>query len=136
MQCPRCTIYLDEHVHKDVKFYSCPDCDGLWFLKKDLKRAKRPDFTPAVLTEADGPEVVHRDVGQAIRCPVGGHAPLKRVFTDYVHVDVCEEHKGVWLDGGELKEMKTDAGGSSLAGDFAGTAIIEGILKVLFGIFG
>jgi Zn-finger nucleic acid-binding protein len=145
MQCPRCVIYLNEDWHKDVRFYSCPECCGTWFLKKDLKKAGQPEFVPKVMFDAEATKVVHKDVGQTIRCPVGGHAPMKRVFRDYVHVDVCKEHEGVWLDGGELKDMR--GGDYSLASpgdknwttkdvaiEAAGYTIFEVIFDIVFSV--
>jgi len=106
MQCPRCIINLTEDQHKDVKFYSCQECCGTWFLKKDLKKAVKPGFVPRIVLDAMTPKVVHKEDGHVIRCPYGGHAPMKRVYKNYVNMDICKEHHGVWLDGGELKAMK------------------------------
>ncbi len=47
----------------------------------------------------------------------GGHVPMKKMFKDYVNIDICEEHRGVWLDGGELRAMKHLDSSPVLLGD-------------------
>ena len=106
MQCPRCVVNLSEEQHGGVKLHFCPGCQGMWLLRQNLEEVVQSRKKSEVLKEAGKPEAVHRDTGKVIRCPAGGHAPMKRKFSNNIYMDLCKEHGGVWLDGGELEYMR------------------------------
>ena len=78
----------------------CPKCEGVWLdtgeLKKLIHNKKLTDY----LTKDIGTQSKSKLV-----CPrCGGLMDLE--FADDIEVDVCLTCNGVWLDAGELHELK------------------------------
>jgi len=105
MICPRDNVPLTKQVHANRQFYFCDKCHGSWFHKHDLQALLNSSDEPKVFQVRGDPENVHLDSGQVLQCPVNGHAPMKQFFRDYVHVDACREHNGIWVDGDEFQTM-------------------------------
>jgi Zn-finger nucleic acid-binding protein len=104
VNCPRC---WKEMVQAEIELFGpnitvdlCPNCSGLWLdqgeLRKLLKSKKLTDYlTKDIGTKSDSKLV----------CPrCGGLMDLE--MADDVEVDVCLNCSGVWLDQGELEELK------------------------------
>ena len=105
IDCPRCfvTMIRGEMKRKGPGFEIdiCPKCRGMWFdageLQKRLKDRKLTDY----LTKDIGTQSKSKLV-----CPrCGGLMDLE--WADDVEVDVCLSCSGVWLDEGELEDLKT-----------------------------
>ena len=83
----------------DLELDRCPDCKGLWFDQHELDD---------VMVTAIDDLVVPPEASTADReCPVCH----KKMFAFYypqtvVTVDMCKKCKGMWLDAGELKEIR------------------------------
>jgi len=43
-----------------------------------------------------------------MKCPVCHDIRMREVLKNGVHIDVCPECKGVWLDRGELEKLTSD----------------------------
>jgi len=104
IECPRCGINT---VRKEVEIFGpnikidiCDKCNGIWLdhgeLNKLLKDKKLSDY----LTKDIGTQSKSKLI-----CPrCGGLMDLERA--DDVEVDVCLSCNGVWLDEGELEDLK------------------------------
>ena len=104
IDCPRCWI---ETKRMDLKTYGpkvvidvCPKCKGIWLdegeLAKLIKNKKlTDDLTKDIGTKSESKLV----------CPrCGGLMDFE--FADEIEVDVCLKCNGVWLDAGELDNLK------------------------------
>lgn len=104
VDCPRCWI---KAYTAEIKLFGpnliidiCPKCKGIWLdsgeLKKLLKDKNLTDYlTKNIGTKSDS-ELI---------CPrCGGLMDLE--FADDIEVDVCLSCNGVWLDEGELEDLK------------------------------
>lgn len=107
VECPHCwikTMQAEIDVFgPNIIIDRCPECQGSWLdggeLQKMLKGRKLADY-------------LTKDIGTKTRsklvCPrCGGLMDIEKAGD--VEVDVCVECRGVWLDDGELKELKKKA---------------------------
>lgn len=104
IDCLRCNIRTER---KEIKFIGpkfeidiCPKCKGIWLdpgeLKKMVKDRKISDY----LTKDIGTKSESKLV-----CPrCGGLMDIEKA--DDIEVDVCLSCRGVWLDEGELEDLK------------------------------
>ena len=104
IDCPRCHIEAAQRKAEvfgpDIIIDICPKCKGIWLdhgeLKKMIKDKKLSDF----LTKDIGTQSKSKLV-----CPrCGGLMDIENA--DEVEVDVCINCYGVWLDRGELDDLK------------------------------
>ena len=102
LECPNCEnrfLFRVEPEGMDLELDRCPDCKGLWFDQHELDH---------VMVTAIDDLVVPPEASTADRqCPVCH----KKMFAFYypqtvVTVDMCKKCKGMWLDAGELKEIR------------------------------
>lgn len=104
IECPRCWVKMAKQEVKrigpNIIIDVCPKCNGIWLdkgeLKKLLKDKKLSDYlTKDIGTKSDS-EIV---------CPkCGGLMDIEK--TGDIEVDVCLDCHGVWLDQGELEDLK------------------------------
>ena len=104
IDCPKCNIQTNRHEIEifgpNIFIDICPKCNGTWLdngeLNKILKDRKLSDY----LTEDIGTQSKSKLV-----CPrCGGLMDIETA--DDVEVDVCLTCHGVWLDAGELGDLK------------------------------
>jgi len=104
IECPRCyfrTIRkVVEVLGPNILIDICPKCEGVWLdageLQKMLKDKKLSDY----LTKKIGIKSESKLI-----CPrCGGLMDIERA--EDVEVDVCLTCNGVWLDSGELDDLK------------------------------
>ncbi len=119
--CPRCDVALHTiNLKNDGKFFieRCDQCMGLFFDLGELEALLAQsvsnvfDIDRARLNEINK-ELYQRDIGQRdgdqafyVKCPVCSDFMQRKSFgaRSGVIVDRCKKH-GVWLDGGELKQL-------------------------------
>ena len=118
MDCPKCLGKLQKTYLEDVEVDSCFVCEGIWFdaaeLKTVIKRDSRNfDFIDVGRAEFDGKEFdefkkeVDLRMGKCPRCEDGASLIRKEYHGKHtVNVDVCPKGHGVWLDGGEIEELR------------------------------
>ncbi len=111
MKCPACGNDLHEVKVSDVVVDICRDgCGGIWFDNFELLKFDEPH-------EADGEELVEFvnepkvsiDHSKRLNCPKCENVVLMRHFFSVkkqVEVDECPGCGGMWLDAGELKQIR------------------------------
>lgn len=102
MNCPNCkTIVLKERGVKgsDVEVDCCSVCKGIWFQEEELE---------AVAAEAIKELVVPRGAMKSSRmCPECFGAMHEFEYPQtMVKIDMCKKCSGLWVDGGEFKEIR------------------------------
>ena len=104
IECPKCWIEAEresvEILGPNIEIDVCPKCNGIWLdpgeLGKLLKDRKLTDY----LTKHIGTQSKSKLV-----CPrCGGLMDIESA--DDIDVDVCLTCHGVWLDAGELIQLK------------------------------
>lgn len=108
MHCPKCpTSELEAVVVDDIEVDRCPSCEGIWFDKTELGHlldSKEENVAPLM----GGSE--HGDNDRVLgACPRDG-AKMLRVLSarnNEVVIDCCVDCRGIWLDGGEFRRIKT-----------------------------
>lgn len=105
MQCPRDHIELKRRPQGLIQFHFCEACHGMWFQKSDLQ---------VLLDAAERARVIKpaeiRKVDRGMRrapgaCPVDGRTSMEQSEFHGIQIDICRDHQGVWLDGGELDQL-------------------------------
>ena len=105
IECPRCWVAMDvkeeEIFGPNIEIDICPKCNGIWLdsgeLKKVLKDREVTDYlTKYVGTKARSPLI----------CPRCRNLMDIEVAED-IETDVCLKCRGVWLDAGEMDDLKT-----------------------------
>jgi len=108
IECPRCwekAIQAKIDIFgPDITIDICPSCHGSWLDEGELQKLLEGRKLANYLTKHIGTKTKSQLV-----CPrCGGLMDIEKA--EDLEVDVCLECHGVWLDGGELKELKTKAG--------------------------
>ncbi len=113
MNCPACGTQMTEMVVSDVKIQACKGgCGGLWFDEWTLRKVEQPDQSAgeALLHIEQNPAVkVDPDKGRT--CPRDAGVVMMRHFWSVkrdVVVDECPKCEGIFLDPGELAEIRSD----------------------------
>lgn len=129
MKCPNCRVDLKRHDFKGIVLDHCEQCDGLWFDKGELERAKNEkdrklegfDFSLWADTEKLSTEQGERS------CPKCHENMSVINYAGYADLplDICPTCQGVWLDKGEfvtlishLEELKKEFSLASYFKDF------------------
>ena len=106
--CPRCEHDLSEFESKELRYYSCTGCGGVW-LQEELFQdiAERKDNTLASLMKSEVP--VGQSIEDSVRylpCPLCAQLMNRRNFADCsgVILDWCRGH-GWWFDTYELERV-------------------------------
>jgi Zn-finger nucleic acid-binding protein len=116
MDCPKCPGKLEAHTIEGLDIDTCFVCEGLWFdageLEEVIKRdSKDFDYIDVGQEEYDGEEVRKTGVNldkKAGKCPICKAMMTRTPYAKKhsVTVDVCPKGHGVWLDGGEIKQLR------------------------------
>jgi Zn-finger nucleic acid-binding protein len=96
-----------------VTVHVCRDgCAGIWFDRGGLKEFDDPkEIGDEGLFAASPVDGVHVDLAQRRHCPRCVDTVLMRHFSSAkrtVTVDECSTCAGIWLDGGELKQIRSE----------------------------
>jgi Zn-finger nucleic acid-binding protein len=136
--CPSCNQKLKEINFYGVKIDYCKECDGLWFEKEELDKAK--DSKEEIINWLDVDLWEKKEKFQMSKkdrqCPEC-NLPLYEVKygESEVKVDVCSICEGVWLDKGEFLKivnyLKSKAG-DEIVNNY-GNLLIEETREVFVG---
>lgn len=103
-KCPQCRLHLRSLRHAGVEVDFCVECRGLWFDRRELER----------IVGVGSPFSLRENLSVAVskvtrrRCPLG-HGYMREQETDPgsgILIDWCPQCFGVWLDRGELTQMR------------------------------
>ncbi|PJB21351.1 MAG: transcription factor [Euryarchaeota archaeon CG_4_9_14_3_um_filter_38_12] len=105
IECPRCWVKMNQTeinvLGPNVIIDVCPKCNGVWFDKGELKKILKDRKLSDYLTKNIGTQTKSELV-----CPrCGGLMDIEKA--EEIEVDVCLECNGVWLDQGELEDLKS-----------------------------
>jgi Zn-finger nucleic acid-binding protein len=110
MKCPACNSQLKEFVVNNVTLDACNvGCGGLWFDNYELKK-----FDEAREPNVDIPMDIKKNIQRnptPFSCPKCDNIKLFQHFSSVkrqVSVDECASCGGVWLDAGELNEIRKE----------------------------
>jgi len=118
MDCPKCVGKLQKKKLENVEVDACFVCEGIWFdageLEEVIKRdSKDFEYIDVGREEFDGAEVaslkeeLDAKKGKCPRCQDGTQLVRKeRAGRHTINVDVCPKGHGVWLDGGEILQLR------------------------------
>jgi Zn-finger nucleic acid-binding protein len=102
MKCPRCDkqeLAPRKVKGKDIALDICPKCKGVWFDRGELERA-----IPEAVNGLALPEDAERGSGECPRC--WGTMYSFIYPGTFVQVDMCGRCNGLWLDAGEINEIR------------------------------
>ena len=118
MDCPKCVGVLQKSKIEGIELDVCFICEGIWFDAEELeevikKDSKDFDYIDAGREKFDGKELseLHGDLdkkqGKCPRC-ADGTMLIKSEYKGKhkINVDVCPKGHGIWLDGGEIHELR------------------------------
>jgi len=109
--CPRCGVPLTQLRVGGIGTDICEHCGGLWLDRLELARFEDPDsvFGDALVARLSEIRAALVDHAARLRCPRHpGAVMLRRAFsrTVPIQVDECPECGGLWLDAGELAQIR------------------------------
>ncbi len=115
MDCPKCVGKLQKKQAEGIEIDVCFVCEGIWFdsnelkeiLKRDSLNFKKIDLGREELDGKEAGELKEKLDNKTGRCPVCNKSKslVKKKFKD-VNVDICPIGHGLWLDGGEIHELR------------------------------
>ena len=132
MQCPACERGLEAMTVKGVTVDVCRHgCGGIWFGNFELQRFDEPqEAAGQALLHVERDESVQVDAGGKRRCPKCHDVVLMQHFFSKqrrVEIDECPGCGGIWLDAGELREIR-DAYRTEQQREQAAKEYVEGVL--------
>jgi Zn-finger nucleic acid-binding protein len=102
MICPRDKVPLVKREIDGYHYHFCDRCHGVWFSKSGLQKYISDQDRPQIIKTGQEPWETHDARTRPGLCPVDGKTPMILGIKYGVYVDICHEHKGIWLDNGEL----------------------------------
>lgn len=111
MDCPACNNQLVEMKVGELSVDVCKHgCGGLWFDSHELKRVdEKHESAGEVLLHVERDPSIVIDPSAKRACPKCEHQFMMRHFMSVkrkVEIDECANCGGVWLDAGELGEIR------------------------------
>jgi len=118
MDCPKCVGKLEKKKMESIEVDSCFVCEGIWFDAGELEEVIKKDaedfeYIDVGNEEFDGAEAaefkkeLNAKKGKCPRCQDGALLIKKEYEGKHkINVDICPKGHGVWLDGGEIQELR------------------------------
>ncbi|MCZ6752003.1 MAG: zf-TFIIB domain-containing protein [Acidobacteria bacterium] len=115
MNCPACDRGLLEMVVGDITVDVCKGgCGGVWFDNFELRKFDEPhEAQGEALLDIEQDESIQVDHDKRRNCPRCETQVMMRHFfsvQQHVEVDECPSCAGMWLDYGELHQIRTQYG--------------------------
>jgi Zn-finger nucleic acid-binding protein len=108
MNCPIDGSQLEKHTIQSVEVEECPQCQGMWFEKGELRQAKdeaEPDLYWLDIDLWSDQDIFKLDWSERV-CPDCGELMASISYGDTgVMVDYCFKGHGIWLDQGEFQKI-------------------------------
>ena len=112
MECPACHRALRSTTVGDVSVDICSSgCGGIWFDIGELKKFDEPNEAAEELLNIPRDPNVEVDQSRRYRCTKCTDSVMMRHFASAkrrVVVDECAVCGGVWLDPGELRQIRSE----------------------------
>lgn len=117
MDCPKCVGILQTRKIEDIEVDVCFTCEGIWFdageLEEVIKRDAH-DYTMIDVGKEDYDGLELKELHDQLdvkpgKCPRCGELMLQSQYgksSHTVHVDMCPAGHGIWLDGGEIHNLR------------------------------
>jgi Zn-finger nucleic acid-binding protein len=111
MNCPACSNELTQMTVADVTIDICKNgCGGIWFDNFELKKFDEPNESAgAELLDIERNPNVKVDHNRRFNCPKCDGIVMMRHFFSVKHkvqIDECPSCAGIWLDAGELGQLR------------------------------
>lgn len=111
MDCPACGAELTTTEIEDLSLEVCRGgCGGIWFDNHELEKVdERHESAGEALLDVQRDPAVEADPDRRRACPDCREAVMHRYFFTVkreVEIDECPACGGVWLDAGELGEVR------------------------------
>ena len=130
MICPKChVVKLVKRKAKGKAFgvEYCRKCKGIWFDRDELG-----EVMPEAIKELGIPGNAKKDV--KCLCPKCNKTLYAFNYPQtYVSIDMCKRCKGLWLDGGEFKEIREVRRSLDKWGEMQEYAKVTGVKGALIG---
>jgi Zn-finger nucleic acid-binding protein len=112
MKCPACESQLQQMTIAGVTVDVCKGgCGGIWFDNFELKKFDEPhESAGGALLDMELNKAVAVDHSKRLKCPKCDDIVMMRHFFSVKHeveVDECPGCGGIWLDAGELKNIRS-----------------------------
>jgi uncharacterized protein len=110
MDCPKCRAAMEiVEFGTDIKVRRCTGCSGLFCKALTLQQLRDEWLSDAVLDRGSATEGARRNDMRDIACPDCGATMARINDREQAHItlDSCPECDGVFLDAGELTDMKS-----------------------------
>ena len=113
MECTVCGNSLKEIEVGDIKVDICEDgCGGIWFDRFELEKVDEPHESDGeLLLEINRDPDIRVDPEKRRKCPKCRDTIMMRHFFSVrkeVEVDECPKCAGIWLDFGELAQIRDE----------------------------
>jgi uncharacterized protein len=109
MKCPKCEGLLESvDFGTDISVMRCDSCHGLFSNTATLEKMREQWLSDTVLDTGSAAVGARNNALQDIQCP-GCHTIMERVEDidqSHIQLDLCPSCDGVFLDAGELTDMK------------------------------
>jgi Zn-finger nucleic acid-binding protein len=96
--CPRCNVGMKLEDRLGVEIDKCPKCKGMWFDNNELDKLSGGKALEGSIFTA-------RVLGKELKCPACT-TDMEYMTVEGVTIDHCPQCEGVWLDDGELKNLR------------------------------
>ena len=112
MKCPACSNQLEQMTVGEVTVDVCKGgCGGMWFDNFEIKKFDEPhESAGEALLDVDHNPGMVVDAEQKRKCPKCDDIVMMRHFFSVkkkVEIDECPGCAGIWLDAGELKQIRS-----------------------------
>ncbi len=112
MKCPACPNQLQQMTVGDVTVDVCKGgCGGIWFDNFELKKFDEPrESAGEALLDIERDKGFVVDLNKKRNCPKCSDIVMMRHFFSVkkqVTVDECPACAGIWLDAGELRQIRS-----------------------------
>ena len=108
MKCPVDENTLDQYSIDEIVVVKCPQCEGLWFEKSQLRQAKDAEGVDLAWLDFDlwSDHEAFETEWSSRMCPLCAGRMASILYGDTgVKIDYCVKEHGIWLDKGEFENI-------------------------------
>ncbi len=103
MDCPRCSVEMNEVGKEDATLQRCAQCGGLWIDSADLNRVLLHANLPS-LTAVGGFLNAEEIAGSCPTCRVD-LVSIEGGEKRSLHYETCESCGGIWIEGPDTDDL-------------------------------